>query len=48
MAADNNNHRYIPEFLRATDVRFDPEATRIARVIGGTQTSRFSARPEAV
>jgi hypothetical protein len=29
VAADNNNHRYIPELLRAAaDVRFDPEATK--------------------
>jgi hypothetical protein len=49
MAADNNSHRYIPQLLRAAaDVCFDPEATRIARAIGDTRTSRFSPRPEAV
>jgi hypothetical protein len=49
VAADNNNHRYIPELLRAAaDVRFDPEATKIARATGDTRTSRFSPRPEAV
>jgi hypothetical protein len=49
VAADNNYHRYIPELLRAAaDVRFDPEATKIARATGDTRTSRFSPRPEAV
>jgi hypothetical protein len=49
VAADNNNHRYIPELLRgAADVRFDPEVTKIARATGDTRTSRFSPRPEAV
>jgi hypothetical protein len=48
-AADNNNHRYIPELLRAAaDVHFDPEATKIARATGDTRASRFSPRPEAV
>jgi hypothetical protein len=43
------HHRYIPELLRAAaDVRFDPEATGIARSTGDTPTSRFSPRRDAV